>query len=224
MMAAVIHQQIDAKIYGTFHGMHQTPGDTGRMLVPFHPDALLHDEITDGKTPDRDAARQPERFKMYKSPWLNRTAAPTIGKQRPVALIVMQRGISLGEDKQALQRGMRRSDKQTVITACQTLGNRAASISAQAIRQPPFTSTGLLQIATGCATEVDSIRQLFGYCQCAAWTIIDRSLCLSSSPSSDAAQSLAAVVQKFSDYRQAGCRCAYKWHCLPGRLPARPLR
>ena len=176
MMAAVIYQQIDAQIYGTFHAMHQTPGDTGRMLVPFHPDALLHDEVTDGKTPDREAAVQPERFKMDKSSWLNRTAAPAIGKQGPAALIVMQRGISFGEDEQAFQRGLRRSDKQTVITACQALGNRAASISAQAIRQPPFASAGLFQIATGCATEADSVRRLFGYCQCAVWTIIDRSL------------------------------------------------
>src|SRR6185437_40456 len=67
MVAAAIHQQIDAKMQGAFGGARQSPCDACCMTLLLHPDALLDDAIADGEIPDRNAAVQPERFQILQS-------------------------------------------------------------------------------------------------------------------------------------------------------------
>ena len=80
MMTAMIHQKIDGEMNRALQGMGQTPGDTCRMPVTFHPDALFQDQVPDSEAPDRNAAVELERFDVYQPPRLHRAAAPAIGK------------------------------------------------------------------------------------------------------------------------------------------------
>src|SRR5678815_868158 len=160
MMIAAIHEQVDAEMHGTLHGMNQAPGNTGGLLLPLHPDALLQNQIANGKAPDRYTAIQPERFDMYESLGLNRTTAPAIGEQRPATLVVMQGGVGLGKNQATAERRMCGSDQETVITTCQTLRNRAASIPAEAICKPPFAPAGLVKIAADGTAEVNEFGRL----------------------------------------------------------------
>ncbi len=159
MMAAVIHQEVDSEMYGTLHGMSQTPREAGRMLVGFHPDTLLHDQVTHNESPYRCAAIELKRFNMYQSFRLGRAAAPAIGEQRPGACAVMQRSICLDKYESPLQRRIRRRNEQAMVAPRETLGDRAAGISAKPVRQPPLAPAGLFQVAADCAAKMDKIRQ-----------------------------------------------------------------
>src|SRR5690349_9311031 len=102
MMAAPVHEQIDAKVHQAIHRTGEAPGDAGRRAFLLHPDALLHHQVANGKTPYWNTAVELERFDVDEASWVDGPAAPAIGKKRPGRVAVMQGRVRLCKQQSSL--------------------------------------------------------------------------------------------------------------------------
>lgn len=160
VMVAAVHQQPDVQAQAVARARrHQPPGDVGGVRAGFQPDPLFQHDVAHRETPDRHPPLQPERFQMDIPRRMHHAAGPAVAEQRNFPRVVVhQRGVGLGEDQPAIQRRPCRRDQQTMIAPGQGAGHGACGVAAQPVRQPPFASFRLRQIAAQRSAAANEIR------------------------------------------------------------------
>jgi hypothetical protein len=152
-----VHRQFDC---GRIRIVLEPPHGVDRVGPWLHPDAMLDDAAAASEAPNWNCAVEVKAFQQQIARRRGHAAAPAIGEERILLAVERQDRIALGEHHDAAERRIDRRDQQAVVAPRQAQRDRAGSISAAPVAQPPFAPLGLGQFAAHGATEAHRCRSI----------------------------------------------------------------